>query len=87
MIRRAPFLKLAGPGASAPVLTFLTFVFRIRGKCWNECQICRTRKRPDAKQACLAGDPSEVTALDTRHWITSFRCWWENDYRKRISPC
>ena len=22
----------------------------------------------------LAGDPSEVTALGTRHWITSFRC-------------
>jgi hypothetical protein len=22
----------------------------------------------------LAGDPSEVTALETRHWITSFHC-------------
>jgi len=22
----------------------------------------------------LAGDPSEVTALGVRHWITSFRC-------------
>jgi len=22
----------------------------------------------------LAGDPSEVTALGKRHWITSFRC-------------
>jgi hypothetical protein len=22
----------------------------------------------------LAGDPSEVTALGERHWITSFRC-------------
>jgi hypothetical protein len=22
----------------------------------------------------LAGDPSEVTALGIRHWITSFRC-------------
>jgi hypothetical protein len=22
----------------------------------------------------LAGDPSEVTALEIRHWITSFRC-------------
>jgi hypothetical protein len=25
-------------------------------------------------QTGLAGDPSEVTALGIRHWITSFRC-------------
>src|SRR3954447_26374005 len=25
-------------------------------------------------QKSLAGDPSEVTALGVRHWITSFRC-------------
>jgi hypothetical protein len=25
-------------------------------------------------QEALAGDPSEVTALGKRHWITSFRC-------------
>jgi len=23
---------------------------------------------------CSAGDPSEVTALGKRHWITSFHC-------------
>ena len=35
----------------------------------------------------LAGDPSEVTALDTRHWITSFRCWWKGQYKRRICRC
>jgi hypothetical protein len=28
---------------------------------------------PVAKLKSLAGDPSEVTALGIRHWITSFR--------------
>jgi hypothetical protein len=28
----------------------------------------------------LAGDPSEVTALGVRHWITSFRWLWEPQY-------
>jgi hypothetical protein len=32
-------------------------------------------ERPDAKlRKCSAGSPSEVTALETRHWITSFHC-------------
>ena len=35
----------------------------------------------------LAGDPSEVTALGKRHWITSFRCWWKQQYRQRICRC
>ena len=29
---------------------------------------------PDPKTQGLAGDPSEVTALGIRHWITSFHC-------------
>jgi hypothetical protein len=29
---------------------------------------------PGRKTQGLAGDPSEVTALGTRHWITSFHC-------------
>ncbi|MGY8681489.1 hypothetical protein Q2941_27420 [Bradyrhizobium sp. UFLA05-153] len=31
----------------------------------------------------LAGDPSEVTALEIRHWITSFRWFRDTQYRSR----
>jgi hypothetical protein len=31
-------------------------------------------RRPLPSSRSLAGDPSEVTALGIRHWITSFRC-------------
>jgi hypothetical protein len=34
--------------------------------------LVRRRERPQS-QISLSGDPSEVTALETRHWITSFR--------------
>jgi hypothetical protein len=38
-------------------------------------------------EVSLAGDPSEVTALGVRHWITSFRCWWKPQYRQGIAVC
>jgi hypothetical protein len=52
-------------------------------------------RAPFAKpEKSLAGDPSEVTALGKRHWITSFRCvdgnisiGTESARVKRPGPC
>jgi hypothetical protein len=46
----------------------------------SSCSLVRRRERPQS-QISLSGDPSEVTALETRHWITSFRCCWEGYYK------
>jgi hypothetical protein len=39
------------------------------------CSLVQAPRAPCCKaQIRLAGDPSEVTALGVRHWITSFHC-------------
>src|ERR1700730_14757833 len=41
----------------------------------HSCSLVQALRAPVCKaKKSLAGDPSEVTALGVRHWITSFRC-------------
>jgi hypothetical protein len=69
-------LKIKRRGGMAPVASQLlhSLVQALRAPC---CEAQRS----------LAGDPSEVTALGIRHWITSFHCWWKQQYMQRISLC